>query len=46
MGWVGEGWAGQMQESENGKEKWGGGGDKVVDKQCTSCNVVDGYSRE
>ena len=23
----------------------GGGGDKIVDKQCTSCNVVDGYSR-
>ena len=37
-----------MQKRENGKEKWGGGGgggDKIVDKQCTSCNVVDGYSR-
>ena len=45
---MGGGWAGQMQKRENGKEKWrwggGGGGDKIVDKQCTSCNVVDGYS--
>ena len=38
------GWAGQCQKRENGKEKWGEG-DKIVDKQCTSCNVVDGYTR-
>ena len=42
MGW--DGWAGQMQKGER-KGKMGGGGDKIVNKQCTSCNVVDGYSR-
>ena len=34
MGWGGwGGGAGQMQKRENGREKWGGGGDKIVDKQ-------------
>ena len=48
MGWVGGGWwVGRANaKRENGKEKWGGGGgDKIVDKQCSSCNAVDGYSR-
>ena len=41
MWWVG----GENAKKGERKGKWGGGGDKIVDKQCTSCNVVDGYSR-
>ena len=43
MGWVGG--ANAKKGERKGKMGGWGGGDKIVDKQCTSCNVVNGYSR-
>ena len=40
--WVGGGRANAKKGERKGKMGVGG---KIVDKQCTSCNVVDGYSR-